>query len=445
MLKSQETDLRTMPGLDMEKIQEEDEKDAVDGVPPRFGFPHKANFNLSNSGVWTELPNGDRIWQLGIRCPGVLSINLLYDQFWLPEKTKLFLYTKDREHTIGAFTSANNKGEADNIQGFATGLLYGETITLEYFVPKEVEEDGIISISGVVHGYRYIILPEDSGRSLGSSGNCQVNVNCAEGANWQQEKDAVSLILLEGTRICSGSLINTTCNDDRPLFLTADHCIDEVGRDAISNPNLNNTTFYWHYERPGCPNTGSPPMLSTVGATVVANNEVTDFALLELTEDPKDKNGVTPYYLGWDRSGNTGTGGVGIHHPRGDAKKISTYSMTPTNSTCLDGTIGDIFYHNVNFWQVGFIATVNGHSIPEPISSGSPLINSNRRVIGQLLGPGFCPGELCNTNPGQELVSYGKFSVSWTGNGATDSRRLLSERKKVALVTTNHSKQASNL
>lgn len=376
---SQRTDLKVMPKLNMAEIMEEDEMDEKDGLPPRFGFPHKVNFNLRNSGVWTKLPSGDRIWQLSIHCPEALSINLLYDQFWLPEKAKLFLYTKDREHTIGALTSANNKGEADNIQGFATGLLYGETITLEYFVPKEVEEDGIISISGVVHGYRYIIIPEGSNRSLGSSENCQVNINCTEGANWQQEKNAVALILIGGTRQCTGSLINTTCNDDRPLFLTANHCL--AGGDAETNPNLNNWSFYWHYERPNCLNTGTPPVLSTTGATVVANNPNTDFALLLLTEDPKYRNGVTPFYLGWDRSGAAGNGGVGIHHPRGDAKKIATYAGTPTNSTCMGAL-------NNNFWMTGFIATANGHGIMEPISSGSPLINPNQRVIGQLFGPG---------------------------------------------------------
>jgi hypothetical protein len=57
---------------------------------------------------------------------------------------------------------------------------------------------------------------------------------------------------------------------------------------------------------------------STSGAKLVANNSVSDFALLQLTEDPRYKTGVTPYYLGWDRSGNVSAGGVGIHHPKGD-------------------------------------------------------------------------------------------------------------------------------
>jgi len=140
----------------------------------------------------------------------------------------------------------------------------------------------------------------------------------------------------------------------------------------------------------------------------------TDFALLELTEDPIDKNGVTPYYLGWDRSGNAGTGGIGIHHPIGDAKKIATYTISPLNSNCMDGTT----YFNTNFWRINWVATANGHSVTEGGSSGSSLINSNRRVIGQLYG-----GEAeCVGFDGVGYDVYGRFGLSW--DGANSSQRL---------------------
>ncbi|WP_159049815.1 hypothetical protein [Tannerella serpentiformis] len=82
--------------------------------------------------------------------------------------------------------------------------------------------------------------------------------------------------------------------------------------------------FYWGYEHPDYENKekkrSEPIRRATIGAEVIANGD-TDFALLKLKQDPCNLIGFNPCYLGWDRSGNSGTGGVGIHHPSGDVKK----------------------------------------------------------------------------------------------------------------------------
>jgi len=428
-----------MPAIDTIKLQAEDKEEEQLGIPPRFGFIHSVDLNLLDAGYWHTLENGDRLCQLTIVCPDALSINLLYDKFWLPEGAKFFIYSQNKRHHIGAFTDFNNKGTKNTVEGFATGLVYGNTIILEYYVPENCMEKAIISISGIVHGYRYI-LPQYGyenvpGIGFNQSGNCQVNINCPEGNDWQNEKRAVALILVNGNRNCTGSLINNTNNDNYPYFLTADHCLWWSGAggddgDAISNPNLNHWTFYWNYELPPNPNncnynnsTPSEPLaFSTSGAQIVANhgallsgpNFTSDFALLKLTEDPihfaNHTPSYTPYYLGWDRTGNSGTGGVGIHHPRGDVKKIATHNQTPQS------------WNNNNYWRLYWMQTPNGHSITEKSSSGSPLINNNRRVIGHLHA--ISPNVDCS-DPANHHSTYGKFSVSWTGNGATDNRRKL--------------------
>jgi hypothetical protein len=126
VLASDARDVKTLPDLDMETIHQEDEEDEPNGIPPRFGYRHEVNYNLDNSGTWTTLPNDDKIWQLELYCPEALSINLLYDKFHLPEGAKFFVFSSNGEHAIGAFTSENNKGDAENVQGFATGLIYGD-------------------------------------------------------------------------------------------------------------------------------------------------------------------------------------------------------------------------------------------------------------------------------------------------------------------------------
>lgn len=407
-----------MPQLDVTKLNKEDIEDEEYDVPPRFGYPHRVNYDLNNSGVWYELSNGDKLWQLNVVCPNALSINFCYDKFWIPEGGKLFVYSKDKKRTIGAFTSKNNKGDREHIRGFATGLVYGSDVVLEYYQPQKVSKGAIISIEYVVHGYKYINIGT---KSLGDAADCMVNINCEEGQNWQNEKKAVSLILVKGYRYCTGSLINTTDLTQKPYLLTADHCLggwanDDIKYDAETSPNIDHYSFYWNYEAPGClPNSVEPNYYSTHGATIIANNAYSDFALLRLSEDPKNLASYIPYYLGWDRTGLSGDSAVCIHHPKGDTKKISTTDGQPFSSYWVSqGTDGD------SHWKVGWALTLNGHGMTQGGSSGSPLINNVHRVIGQLHGSN-CNN--CNNPNGKSF--YGKFDVSWTGNNNNSIFRRL--------------------
>lgn len=413
-------DSKIMPMLDMKKIEAEDMEDEEYDMPPRFGYSHIVSFDLHNSGTWSTMSNGDKLWQLRIICPNALSINLLYDKFWIPEGGKLFIYSSDKKYSIGAFTSRNNSGDRNAPQGFASGLIFSDSIILEYYQPNNVDSDAIISISRVVHGYRYIgAIAEIMG--LNHSCDDEVNVNCPEGQNWQNEKKAVALVVVDGERWCTGSLIATTSYDEKPYLLTADHCLMNkysYKYDAVNAPNLTYWSFLWNYESPGCSNVNyEPSHYTTTGATVVANKDtnVSDFALLRLNEDPRQIQGYTPYYLGWDRTGNSGNSGVCIHHPRGDIKKISTYSTSPISTNWLSPLTNP----NGNYWMVSWSSTANGYGITEHGSSGSALINSNHRIIGQLHG-GYSD---CNKLNDPDW--YGKFSVSWTGNNASDNRRRL--------------------
>ena len=93
-----------MPDIDISKLQAEDKEEEQRGIPPRFGFIHSVDLNLLDAGYWHTLENGDKLCQLTLVCPNALSINLLYDKFWLPEGAKLFIYSENRKHHIGAFT-----------------------------------------------------------------------------------------------------------------------------------------------------------------------------------------------------------------------------------------------------------------------------------------------------------------------------------------------------
>jgi lysyl endopeptidase len=53
-------------------LEDELNKDSTTGI--KFGFVHKVQFNLNNSGTWDTLTNGDRLWRLRIVCPGAYSL-----------------------------------------------------------------------------------------------------------------------------------------------------------------------------------------------------------------------------------------------------------------------------------------------------------------------------------------------------------------------------------
>jgi len=136
MLKSEIVE--QMPPINRAQLDIEDEQDKLNNIPPRFGFPFEVQYNLSNSGQWDKAGDNARIWRLTIEAPNARSINLLYDDFWLPEDAKLYIYNEDKTHVIGGFTQRNNKGTREDLTAFATGLVKGDKITLEYYEPLEV-------------------------------------------------------------------------------------------------------------------------------------------------------------------------------------------------------------------------------------------------------------------------------------------------------------------
>jgi len=146
-----------------------------------------------------------------------------------------------------------------------------------------------------------------------------------------------------------------------------------------------------------------------------SNYMFSDFALLRLSEDPKDISGYTPYYLGWDRSGQPGSPGVCIHHPKGDVKKISTVLSTPVSSSWHESWALN------THWEVEWKYTSHGHGMTQPGSSGSPLLNAMHRVIGQLQGGN---SRDCQNPEGHSW--YGKLSLSWVDQTNSNSiyRRL---------------------
>jgi hypothetical protein len=210
----------TMPPVNVDSIiQTEKELDNT-SRPFRFGYAIGVDIDLKRFGTLRQLDNGDKLWLLKIHSENAYSINLIYNHFRLSKDSKFFIYNEDKSMILGAFTPevSNNPDDV-----FATDLVQGNSIILEYYEPKH-SDDGIINISRVIHGY--INTFGNFSNGLGTSSNCNIDVNCPLGNNWEYEKRAVSMMLVnENSWFCTGCLVNNTKQDQKPFYLTAEHCL----------------------------------------------------------------------------------------------------------------------------------------------------------------------------------------------------------------------------
>ena len=373
--------------LDLEQLEQEDAATAkFKDAPWRFGIEHEVLWNAETHGKWTQEGAYD-VWRMGVRADLATSWSFYLSSFDVPRGGELFVWNASRDAFLGSFTSANKKSWG----GLAIGLLDGNGVVLEYRQPQGLVEVPALVVSQAVQGYRSLLkraAEVDEKMNVqgpfGNSGNCNINVNCPEGADWQIEKTAVALIVNGGFAACSGSMVNNTANDGTPYFLTANHC--------LGNPNT--WTYYFNHESSTCSGSTGPTSMSISGGSLLVADGGADVALIELSSAPPTSWDVE--YAGWDASGATPENATGIHHPSGDVKKICFEEDSPYTSST-----GGAQVWWIDNWEDG---------VTEPGSSGSPLFDQNHRIIGQLYGgAAACSGSVNNG----AYDFYGRFNVSW--------------------------------
>jgi hypothetical protein len=429
------------PDIDWEAVYKEDRHADENGLPMRVGLSLPVNINLANDyGQFYKLSNDDVMWQTVIAVSGAHSVGLVFDEFYLLPNAELYLYDRNRNLTLGAFTSDNN----NDAGVFSTQILPGSEIVIEYIERKSPKQNtkklskndtDVVSISkGDIAEYRpaaalniseisYIYTDaysafDASKPSQGASGDCQIDINCSPaGDNWQEQKRGVAHILFrEGSSwyVCTGTLINNTAEDEKPYFLTAEHC----GGSASADDRLV-WKFYFNYERASCGSGTAPTTDVITGSELLAKGPLdggSDFQLLQLTTAVPDN--YNPYYNGWNRSTTAATSGAGIHHPSGDVKKISTFSSALTASGSIN--IGGEVMASNSAWAVKWSENENGWGVTEGGSSGSPIFDQNGLVVGTLTGG----SSSCDNQTGYDY--YGRFSYHWESNGTMADMQLKS-------------------
>jgi hypothetical protein len=401
----------SLPFPAFDKIRAEDDAAENQGLPRRIGISVKAGIDVIHEGKYDLLPDGTRVWRILVSCDGALAMSPCFDDFRMIDGYRMFVYDEPKKAVLGAYTVFNNKEN----HLFSTELVPGDRMVIEINADPGITVLPACLVSDISYVYRD--LPDFIG-SRGTADDCEVNINCPEGENWKSQKRGVVRIYVKnggGFFWCTGSLLNNTLNDHAPFFLTANHCAPDV-----TPAELSEWIFYFNYDAPSCENpVVNPTPQSLNGAVRLANGSTdtgSDFLLLRFDNNVPEN--YEPYFNGWNREDQASLSGVTIHHPAGDIKKISTYTM-PVESTQWSGTPG-------THWLVYWAATANGWGVTEGGSSGSPLFDNNGRVIGSLTG-GMSACTAGSGGPGtgpDKPDYYGKFSYSWDQNGTDSTQQL---------------------
>lgn len=401
-----------LPAIDLETIVKEDSINDLDkSMPWRYGIERFVNLDIQSDGLWTTLPDGGKIWQAAIHSTDALNLSVVFDDFFMPAGSRLHLFNSDHTDVTATYSGTQNREEAR----LGTWFVEGDLIWIEYYQPPGMQDEPRLHINSVIHGYRMgkvnsLVRGE---RSFEGSGDCNYDVNCPLGNEFDAKKDvvkkAVALLNLGNGYLCSAALINTALNNKIPYLLTANHCLDN------SDPALWTVRFNWVSPTPVCgtgEGSGNVETNFTIsGAQLRANNPQSDFALVELFEPIPDSWDVA--FAGWDNSDTDPIFEVGIHHPNGDIMKMC-YDDSGAQKIDANGTqvwlIGGGSHGYGNGWEMG--TTESG-------SSGSPLFNENGKIIGQLYaGESQCIG----TETNHDYDIYGRFGVSWNGGNSPETR-----------------------
>jgi lysyl endopeptidase len=321
-------------------------------------------------------------YALKIEAEDALSVSIQFKESSLSLNSVLTIYTEFE------ITDSIVDKTLNNSTTWKTKAYHGNQLTLLLKVPIGEIQGNKLKVGLVSFGYRSVNSAFFG--SPGASSSCHKNAICPEGGLYAQNRNSIALVEVdEGTY--TGALIMNTCNTNTPYFLTAKHNLTGGG-------DPGSAVFIFKYLSAQCnTNTGFSAEIQFNGADVKASYDPSDFALFQLRQTPSANLGLS--FSGWDRNFANGFSYASLHHPKGDLMKLSI----DYNSLGLSSWGGTDTHLVAEF----------GYGAIEPGSSGGPLFNSSRRIVGQLHGNQATTGQFCTDLRGE----YGRFDLSWNGGG----------------------------
>lgn len=390
-----------------------------ESAPTQIGFSRSGDkfgkaVYIADNLKWVIQGNGDRVAILKITSPSAQGIRLrLGFEKIHPRVTIDFFEFEGKfvdritgaelidQHSISSDGALSFKG----VLHYVTPLSLGDTQFVQFTIPESISIDALLlSVDWVSHLVESPLF--DRFQPNAQSLSCQRNMACGTTGERSTGHSVARMIYSDpaagGTYTCSGTLLNNRNQDGIPYFLTANHCIS-------SQAVASTLQTFWFDQTLNCGSvsTGGSVRRSG-GATVLYTNATTDTSFLRLNDSAP--SGVT--YAGWYGSELPLWSYVfGIHHPRGDVKKIS-YGVNGAYVRCADTESGGYSCSSANAASatdhlVGFdIGTV------ESGSSGSGIfitLSGANYLVGQLRGG----NGVCSTSTTPGIGTYGRFDFAY--------------------------------
>jgi trypsin-like peptidase len=358
--------------------------------------------------------DGGYAWAVSIVSSAAGALRFHIEGLELPPGTELFLYSRAGE-AFGPYTGngPNDDGE------FWTDTLFGGEAILQLHVAPPATADDLAQVAFSV-SEAGLVLPRFAGPGAAPAAPPAGRGGAPSGETWQAGMalqaptgpfpcgspaclvDAtcvgtVSVAALARNAVakmewpqgrylytCSGALINDANPDRGNLFLTANHCL---GRNRAAA----NVQFYWRFATPSCDgacpdNEGWP--FRTAGASILATGRRGDYTLLQLRTPPP----AGSVFLGWSADPVADADGLTLYrvsNPDFGPQVYTQHGVDATAPMCAGWPRGSYIYTRDT------VGAIDGGS------SGSPVINAQAQIVGQLSGScGSAVADVCASGPG---------------------------------------------
>ena len=358
---SKATPVMYMPAFDIEKVKKENaEKDTITGRY-HFGKGFDVSYTLKD-GIWEEV-DGGRIWTIAFESSGALSLNFVFDDFFLPKGAELYVTNADESVVFGPVTS---DALCENGH-FLTDIISGSQATISLFEPFEIMGQSTLTIRRVVHGYRDQIF----NHSMSGTRTLSDSPDVACYPDYDEVSDGVGLLLTsDGLAFGTCSLVMTTDYSFRPYILTSFSLIDDNLDGTISSQEKTDAEncmvkFRCRYET--C--NGITLVTSYTYNQAYFRSAYRDggMGLLELRYSLKDNTNLT--WLGWNRNIFQTGGAVLFHSNDRKLRYALTHIMVPPPGSSYVDSLG-IYSYALTL----YIGKVSGPAV------GSPYFDASQRI-----------------------------------------------------------------